>query len=98
MPEISAIAQSLLDEIKQQYFDQLSQGQLGEETIKLMVSSPLLKAAGFYDPPFQFRAEATVEFSGVWEDKTDKGRVDARGLQKQFWVVVIESKETSFSL
>ena len=98
LPKISAIAQSLLDEIKQQYFYQLSQGQLGEETIKLIVLYPLLKAAGFYDPPFQFRAETTVEFSVVGEDKTYKGRVDALVLQEQFWVVVIESKETSFSL
>ena len=97
-PENSAIDQSLLDEIKQQYFYQLSQGQLGEETIKLIVLSPLLKAAGFYDPPFQFKAEATVEFSVVGEDKTYRGRVDALVLQEQFWVVVIESKETSFSL
>ena len=96
LPEISAIAQALLDEIKQQYFYQLSQGQLGEETIKLIVLSPLLKAAGFYDPPF--RAETTVEFSVVGEDKTYRGRVDALVLQEQFWVVVIESKETSFSL
>ncbi|NBD16685.1 MAG: type I restriction endonuclease subunit R [Cyanobacteria bacterium] len=96
LPELSA--QSVLDEIKQQYFYQLSQGQLGEETIKLIVLSPLLKAAGFYDPPFQFRAEATVEFSVVGQDKIYKGRVDALVLQQQFWVVVIESKETSFSL
>jgi predicted type IV restriction endonuclease len=88
----------VLDEIKQQHFYQLSQGQLGEETIKLIVLSPLLKAAGFYDPPFQFRAEATVEFSVVGQDKTYKGRVDALVLQERFWVVVIESKETSFSL
>ena len=95
-PEISLHA--VLDEIKQQYFYQLSQGQLGEETIKLIVLSPLLKVAGFYDPPFQFRAEATVEFSVAGKDKTYRGRVDALILQEQFWVVVIESKETSFSL
>jgi len=95
-PEISVYG--LLDEIKQQYFYQLSQGQLGEETIKLIVLSPLLKTAGFYDPPFQFRAEATVEFSVTEANKIYRGRVDALILQEQFWVVVIESKETSFSL
>ncbi|MDB9312777.1 restriction endonuclease subunit R [Spirulina sp. CS-785/01] len=98
LPPLSTHEKAQLDEIQAQYFYQLSQGRLGEETIKLIILSPLLKLAGFYDPPFQFRAEETVQVTVEGEEKTYRGRVDALVLQEKFWVVVIESKETSFSL
>ncbi|WP_204104719.1 MULTISPECIES: restriction endonuclease subunit R [Spirulina sp. CCY15215] len=87
-----------LDEIKEQYLYQLSQGRLGEETIKLIVLSPLLKLAGFYDPPFQFRAEETIQLTIESQEIIYRGKIDALVLQDRLWIVVIESKETSFSL
>ncbi len=90
--------QQALNAIQQKYFYQLSDGQLGEETIKLIVLSPLLDLAGFFNPPFRFKTETTVQIRVESDDVTYRGRIDALVIQEKLWVVVIESKETSFSL
>jgi hypothetical protein len=90
--------QQILDEIQQKYFYQLSDGQLGEETIKLIVLSPLLDLAGFFEPPFRFTTEPTVQITAERDEIIYRGRIDALVLLERLWVVVIESKETSFSL
>lgn len=90
--------QQTLNTIQQKYFYQLSDSQLGEETIKLIVLSPLLDLAGFFDPPFRFQTEATVQIQVESNDLIYRGRIDALVLQEKLWIVVIESKETSFSL
>ncbi|MCT7994062.1 type I restriction endonuclease [Laspinema olomoucense] len=90
--------QQTLDGIQKKYFYQLSDGQLGEETIKLIVLSPLLDLAGFFQPPFRFTTEPTVQISAERDEIIYRGRIDALVLLERLWVVVIESKETSFSL
>jgi hypothetical protein len=90
--------QQILDGIQQKCFYQLSEGQLGEETIKLIVLSPLLDLAGFFQPPFRFTTEPTVQITAERDEIIYRGRIDALVLLERLWVVVIESKETSFSL
>lgn len=96
--ELTEKEQQTLDSIQQKYFYQLSDSQLGEETIKLIVLSPLLDLAGFFDPPFRFKTETTVQIVVESDDVIYRGRIDALVLQEKLWIVVIESKETSFSL
>lgn len=96
--EITEKEQQALDSIRQKYFYQLSDNQLGEETIKLIVLSPLLDLAGFFDPPFRFKTETTVQITVESNDVIYRGRIDALVLQENLWIVVVESKETSFSL
>lgn len=96
--ELTEKEQQALDSIRQKYFYQLSDNQLGEETIKLIVLSPLLDLAGFFDPPFRFKTETTVQITVESNDVVYRGRIDALVLQEKLWVVVVESKETSFSL
>lgn len=96
--ELTEKEQQTLNTIQQKYFYQLSDSQLGEETIKLIVLSPLLDLAGFFDPPFRFKTEATVQIQVESNDLIYRGRIDALVLQEKLWIVVIESKETSFSL
>ncbi|AFY80653.1 type I restriction endonuclease [Oscillatoria acuminata] len=95
---LTASEQQILDGIQQKYFYQLSDGQLGEETIKLIVLSPLLDLAGFFEPPFRFTTEPTVQITAERDEIIYRGRIDALVLLERLWVVVIESKETSFSL
>ena len=90
--------QQTLDAIQQKYFYQLSECQLGEETIKLIVLSPLLDLAGFFEHPFRFTTEPTVQITAERDEIIYRGRIDALVLLERLWVVVIESKETSFSL
>jgi hypothetical protein len=96
--ELTQKEQQTLDAIRQKYFYQLSHNQLGEETIKLIVLSPLLDLADFFAPPFRFTTETTVQIQVESNDVIYRGRIDALVLQEMLWVVVIESKETSFSL
>lgn len=96
--ELTQQEKQALDIIQQQYFYQLSDNQLGEETIKLIVLSPLLNLAGFFDAPFRFKTETTVQITVDSNDIIYRGRIDALILLETLWVVVIESKETSFSL
>ncbi|MGL5195273.1 MAG: restriction endonuclease subunit R, partial [Chroococcales cyanobacterium] len=95
---LTASEQQILDKIQQKYFYQLSDGQLGEETIKLIVLSPLLYLAGFFEPPFRFTTEPTVQITAERDEIIYRGRIDALVLLERLLVVVIESKETSFSL
>ncbi|NEO83245.1 MAG: type I restriction endonuclease subunit R [Spirulina sp. SIO3F2] len=98
LPSLNEAERSGLDQIREQFRYQFSEGRLGEETIKLIVLSLLLQLAGFYNPPFQFRAEETIYLEIEADERRYRGRIDALILQERFWVLAIEFKETAFSL
>jgi hypothetical protein len=56
LPRLTAVERSRLDEVRKNYLYQISDGALLEETIKLVILSPLLELAGFYAAPYKFRA------------------------------------------
>ena len=97
LPELSGEERSALDVLRRQYLYQRSEGQLLEGTVTLLLVSPLLNIAGFYDPPFRVRAEESVQL--VLEDSEEilQGRLDVLVLLNQLWVVVLESKKTALS-
>ena len=102
MVEQSALTdadQARVDQVRQNYLYQISDGILLEETIKMVVLSPLLKLAGFYQAPYKFRAEVSVEIEALGDaDEVLRGRIDALVLQERLWIVLIESKKTTFDL
>ena len=63
-PLLSEFEQKELAKLRQRYFYQRSKGELLEITALLLLVSPLLALAGFYDPPFTVRAEESVV---LWE-------------------------------
>ena len=69
LPELSGEERSALDVLRRQYLYQRSEGQLLEGTVTLLLVSPLLNIAGFYDPPFRVRAEESVQL--VLEDSEE---------------------------
>lgn len=76
---------------------QRSEGQLLEGTVTLLLASPLLTIAGFYDPPLRVRAEESIQI--VLNDGEEvQGRIDVLVLLNQLWVVVLESKKTGLSV
>jgi hypothetical protein len=88
-----------LDRIRQNYLYQSTDGILLEETIKLVLLSPLLELAGFYQSLYKFRAEVTVEIEAIGDtDEILRGRIDALVLQNRLWIVLIESKKATFDL
>jgi predicted type IV restriction endonuclease len=69
-----------------------------ENAVKLVVLSPLLSLAGFYDELFFLKTEDSIVISIEDKDEIIGGRIDILVLQQQFWLLLIESKQGSFSL
>jgi predicted type IV restriction endonuclease len=88
-----------LDRVKRNYIYLLKEPPVLEETVKLVVLSPLLDLAGFYQPPFRMRTEESVVVASQDEDGTEiRGAIDAIVVLEKIWVVVIEAKMSDFSL
>lgn len=86
-----------LDRIKTNYLH-LSKRLMLEEMVKMVVLSPLLDIAGFYQPPFYSVAEKSVKVSVKDENLMIRGKIDVLVIQDHFWILVIESKQAGVSL
>lgn len=99
LPDLSIAEQQRLDLTKQRYLYHRQYGHLLEGAVNFIVISPLLEIAGFYDPPFHLRSEASIRLEiQDDEDKIYQGRIDSLIVQENFWIVLVESKRTSFSV
>ncbi len=94
---ISQKEKEQLDRIKTNYLH-LSKRPMLEEMVKMVVLSPLLDIAGFYQSPFYSVAEKSVKVSVKDENLTIRGKIDVLVLQDRFWILVIESKQVGVSL
>ncbi|MEH2413779.1 restriction endonuclease subunit R [Nostoc sp.] len=108
IPEISELEKQSLDRVKNNYLNVLENAPLLEEAVKMVVLSPLLDLAGFYRHPFYIATEESVEISEeiiIDEQENSeetqeiiKGKIDVLVLQDKLWLLIIESKRSSFSL
>ncbi|MGF1494294.1 MAG: restriction endonuclease subunit R [Microcoleaceae cyanobacterium] len=96
--EFSEDEQRRLDRVKASYSNLLGDPPLLENTVKMIVLSPLLDLAGFYLPPFRIKSEQSIIIALENEEVLIKGQIDVLAIFNQFWVVVIESKQAAFSL
>lgn len=99
LPELTAIEQQRLDLIKQRYLYHRQYGHLLENAVNFIVIAPLLELAGFYDPPFRLRSEASIRLEiEDRERKVYQGRIDSLIVQEHLWIILVEAKRTSFSI
>ncbi|MBG1270722.1 type I restriction enzyme HsdR N-terminal domain-containing protein [Nostoc sp. WHI] len=99
LPPLSEAEQTRLEQVRQNYLYQISDGSLLEETVKMVVLSPLLELAGFYQAPYRFKTEVSVDIVAQGDnDEILRGRIDILVLQGKLWIVLIESKKTTFDL
>ncbi|GAB1544161.1 hypothetical protein NUACC21_68370 [Scytonema sp. NUACC21] len=99
LPVLSEVESARLEQVRQNYLYQISEGILMEETIKMVVLSPLLELAGFYQAPYKFQIEVSVKIEAQGDnDEVLSGRIDALVLQGKLWIVLIEAKKTTFDL
>ena len=108
IPEMTELEKQYLDRVKNNYLNVLENAPLLEEAVKLVVLSPLLDLAGFYRPPFYIATEESIEISeqviidnelnAEQSKEIIKGKIDVLVLQEQLWLLIIESKRSSFSL
>jgi hypothetical protein len=99
LPELSAVEQQRLDLVKQRYLYHQQYGHLLEGAVNFIVIAPLLEMAGFYDLPFYLRSEASIRLELKDDnEKVYQGRIDSLIVQEHFWIILVESKRTSFSV
>jgi hypothetical protein len=97
LPQLSEAEKQTLDEVKVE-FAHLSQQDVLEPIVKLVVLSPLLKMAGFFLPPFRITAEKQVELVTEDEGLLVRGVINLLVFRDQIWVVTIEAKRAEYSL
>lgn len=93
-PALDPLEQNSLERLAANY-SYLSQEQPPlEEIVKLVVVSPLLDLAGFYQPPFLLKTEVgtTLEVTDDPDLSPVQGKIDLLIIQNTLWVLVIESK------
>jgi hypothetical protein len=97
-PELTDLEKQRLDRVKANYFNLIKYPPLLENTVKMVMLSPLLDLADFYLSPFHVKSEKSVEISEEDEGVIIKGQIDVLVLREQLWLMVIESKKAAFSI
>jgi hypothetical protein len=96
-PELTIAEQAQVARV-QQHYTHLATRPLLEGMVKMVVVSPLLDLAGFFDAPFYSTSEASMNLMAKDGKLTVRGKMDVLALLEQVWVLVIESKRAEFSL
>lgn len=101
---LTEFEQQELAQIRDDFENYLIEGKVLEGQIKLLVIGPLLRLAGFFHSPIKISLEQDID-AIVVEDEDTKitGRFDILAVNKEqptatdvaFWLLVIESKNTS---
>ena len=98
LPELTDAEKAEIDSIKEIYDYQRLDGFLLEGTVNLIILSPLLKLAGFFESPYKIRSPYGVELEIPDPQETIRGFIDALVIHEQLWVLVVESKRNGISL
>jgi len=98
LPQISDLEKQYLDRVKDNFLRLIKRPPILENAVKMVILSPLLDLAGFYQEPFSFATEESIEIALEDEGEIIRGRIDALVIQEQFWLLIIESKRSDFSL
>lgn len=98
LPNLTTIERDRCDRIKSNYSYLLRYPPLLENTVKMVVLSPLLDMAGFFASPFRIRSEVSTEIVDRDGELKVTGNLDILVICENFWVLAIESKQAAFSL
>lgn len=99
LPDLSELEKVALNRVKQNFLDQLRSRLLIEETVKLVVVSPLLDLAGFYRAPYQVESEVPIQLAIPDEEEgLIQGQIDTLIVRRSLWIVLVESKRTQISV
>lgn len=98
LPSLTDIEKQSLKRVQSNYFNLTRRRLISEEAVKMVVLSPLLDLAGFYQAPFEIETETSIEIVAEEEGIKLKGNIDVLVVQNKFWILVIESKSTKFDV
>ncbi|WP_008314817.1 type I restriction endonuclease [Leptolyngbya sp. PCC 6406] len=98
LEELTELEKQYLDRVKTHFKRLLKSPPLLENSVKMVVLSPLLDMAGFYDDPFHLRSEVGVEVTAEDEGEVIRGKIDVLVLKHRFWILVVEAKRSDFDV
>jgi hypothetical protein len=98
LPDLTELERQFLDKVRDGYFNLVTDPPVLEKPVQLAIVAPLLFLADFYLPPFQVKAEQSIEISAEDGGVTIRGSLDAIVLKERVWLLVIESKRLAFSV
>jgi hypothetical protein len=98
LPELNEAERQRLDRVKASYRHLLNYPPLLENTVKMMVLSPLLELADLYLPPFHIKSEPSVAIEAEDDGTIYRGQIDVLAICDRLWVSAIESKQAALSL
>ncbi|WP_017297951.1 type I restriction endonuclease [Nodosilinea nodulosa] len=98
MSPLSEAEQHLLDRVKANFTALMEDPPMLENSVKMVVLSPLLDLAGFYRKPFRIETETSIDLELEDDGIVIRGRIDVLVLKEQFWLLVIESKRSDFAV
>lgn len=94
LPELTNDEMRSLDRIQQRFLRHRRLGKVAEGMVNLLLVSPLLEMAGFFDEPFLISTEPQVEILIEDRDELLRGRIDTLVIHQRLWVLVVESKRS----
>ena len=97
LPELALGELERLAQVRRHYL-YLLEYPVMEGVVKMVVLSPLLELAGFYDAPFRVSGETEIRVTAQDEGEVIHGNIDILVLQQQFWITVIEAKNSELAL
>ncbi len=98
LPSVTDLEKLYLDRVKYNFFSQTRRRKMLESLVKMVVISPLLDLAGFYQRPYEVLTEESVSISDEDEGELIQGRIDVLLVLDRLWVLVLEAKNSTFSL
>lgn len=106
LENLTEFEQQELQVIRNIFREYYSEGKISEGEIKFLFLAPLMKLAGFYHSSIKITLEENIANISVEDEDTNiKGRMDILAVSKTqerivttpFWILVIESKNSSFN-
>jgi hypothetical protein len=94
---LSEAERSSLDRLKRNYL-YLLEYPVMESIVKMVVLSPILDLAGFYEPPIRVDGEVAVRITAEDEGELIQGSIDVLAVMGSVWITVIEAKNSEFSV
>lgn len=96
--QLSSAERDALDRVQSNFLTLFKGSSVLENIVKMVVLSPLLDLAGFYASPYRIEAETSVELAIADADEVVRGRIDVLVLNRQLWLLVIESKRPALDV
>lgn len=90
LPELTLPETDSLDRIKRHYHNLAQYGPLREDAVKIVILSPLLDLAGFYEGD-QIQTKVSIDLTFPYDEST-RGRLDLLAIKDSLWIFVVESK------